>query len=327
MKRQRLGIRVVPTPQGELFATTAAAPVDPAPAARAPFQHSFMLTPKIATPAPDGPAVAIERVPPHDFDILTAWDRLGRDAQERLLAGFRSSRDERNRLNAPQRADLLTVAMKREGDSAARAGELLRKYVTPAASSDTTQRDETHAAAEAVAEGPQPDPRTAAKLRTVADNMAEKIAYMFNPCVSRQNVTARRSRIAAGMFQEGERLERAQSVIYALADLHENGTIPLLLAGVRNRAQVELLLSRCPDSEGRDFVELHASEIEAIEAVARRYTDGRKYSEVGAVLETLRDPKRAVAMGLDTAEKWDAAGEQLAACGFRSKVNTRFGAS
>jgi mannose-6-phosphate isomerase-like protein (cupin superfamily) len=91
---------------------------------------------------------------------------------------------------------------------------------------------------------PPPDPKRAAKFRALADGMQETIERHLDPAVSHQNITHRRSEMAAGMYAQGEYLQQIQSVLYALADLHENGTVPEVLRNVTSRAQVEELLRK-----------------------------------------------------------------------------------
>ena len=64
-----------------------------------------------------------------------------------------------------------------------------------------------------------PNPRKAEKLRSLADAMTEAIAAKKNPPIAQLNPTRRRAGIADSMYQEGVRLERIQSWLYAMADL------------------------------------------------------------------------------------------------------------
>ena len=75
------------------------------------------------------------------------------------------------------------------------------------------------------------------RLEALADKMGVKIKEQRNP--SKQNYTARRARIAAGMWQEAERLEEIQYALYALARRED---IDLLLEGIKTRAAVESVL-------------------------------------------------------------------------------------
>jgi len=49
------------------------------------------------------------------------------------------------------------------------------------------------------------------KMRDLADRMEPQIESKLHPAVSNQNLTARRSRIAAGMYDEGTRLQEIQA--------------------------------------------------------------------------------------------------------------------
>ena len=67
---------------------------------------------------------------------------------------------------------------------------------------------------------------TAERLRELADNMQSKIDHKLNPPISKQNHTARRSRIAAGMRAEGRRLQDVQAARRKMADGIDAGTLP-----------------------------------------------------------------------------------------------------
>lgn len=73
----------------------------------------------------------------------------------------------------------------------------------------------------------------AAKLRELADGMAQAIADKF---ADRRANTPKQQRQAAEARQEGTKLERAQKILRALADCHEAGTVPDILAKVRSKA-------------------------------------------------------------------------------------------
>lgn len=87
------------------------------------------------------------------------------------------------------------------------------------------------------------DPDTGARLRALADSLAEQIAAKRNPAIAQLRPTRRRANIAAGMAQDAERLERVHAVLVGLADEHEAGRVPACLWGIRNRAQVDALLN------------------------------------------------------------------------------------
>ncbi|MEM7183302.1 MAG: hypothetical protein AAF518_20485 [Spirochaetota bacterium] len=64
------------------------------------------------------------------------------------------------------------------------------------------------------------------KLREKADSLSKKIEQKKNPPISQQNPTARRARIAANMYYEGEQLEKVQAILNKLADLNDKGEVP-----------------------------------------------------------------------------------------------------
>lgn len=100
---------------------------------------------------------------------------------------------------------------------------------------------------------PKPSPlvSVARSFRGLADGMQGKIDAQFNPGVANQNPTARRARIAEGMYKEGERLKKIQGTLRNLADAMEAGTLPESLRGLRTRAQVEeLMRERYPQPYG-----------------------------------------------------------------------------
>jgi len=85
----------------------------------------------------------------------------------------------------------------------------------------------------------KPKSLVSASLRKTADAMAAQIEAKRNPAIAQQNVTRRRSDIAAGMAREADGLEVIQAKLNGLADAHDAGTIPKSLANVRTRALVE----------------------------------------------------------------------------------------
>lgn len=89
---------------------------------------------------------------------------------------------------------------------------------------------------------PAYDAKLVDRMRKTADGMENQIQQKLNPPIASQNVTARRSRIAAGMYEEARGMQRTQQILRRLADLHETGEVPALLAHVTTRADVETLL-------------------------------------------------------------------------------------
>ena len=85
---------------------------------------------------------------------------------------------------------------------------------------------------------PAPNPKLAEKLEKLAAGMQKMIDNKLNPAIGQQNITARRSRIAAGMREEGRQLEVVQRWLEGLAQCHRNGTCPAQFAGINNRKQL-----------------------------------------------------------------------------------------
>lgn len=74
----------------------------------------------------------------------------------------------------------------------------------------------------------------------MADKLDSQIADKLAP---RQENTAKRQAQAAHARLEGERLKRTQSALYALADMHDNGTVPAILAGISTKKAVYDLMA------------------------------------------------------------------------------------
>ncbi len=90
------------------------------------------------------------------------------------------------------------------------------------------------------------------KLKDLADGMQKQINEKINSAISHQRPTARRIRIAAGMREDGYRLQHIQNSLYALSAAHRDGSIRdySLLKEIRNKAQVELF-NRFADAYGK----------------------------------------------------------------------------
>jgi Methyltransferase small domain len=80
--------------------------------------------------------------------------------------------------------------------------------------------------------------KLADKLEKLAATMQTTIDSKLNPAIGQQNITARRSRIAAGMREEGERLALIQRWLEGLAQSHRTGTCPSQFANIDNRKQL-----------------------------------------------------------------------------------------
>jgi hypothetical protein len=96
---------------------------------------------------------------------------------------------------------------------------------------------------------PQPVPsrnlKLANKLDKLAATMQKTIDSKLHPAIGQQNITARRSRIAAGMREEGEHLALIQRLLEGLAQSHRTGTCPPQFAKIDNRKQLADLATLC----------------------------------------------------------------------------------
>lgn len=81
------------------------------------------------------------------------------------------------------------------------------------------------------------------RLEMVADGMQKEIDSKINSATSRQRPTAKRQRVAAGMREDGYRLQAIQQVLYSLAGAHRSGNIDNypFLKNIRTKSQVVLL--------------------------------------------------------------------------------------
>ena len=100
-----------------------------------------------------------------------------------------------------------------------------------------------------------PNPQKADSLRLLADSMQRAIDSKLNPAISQQRPTRRRARIAASLASEGERLQKIQSWLYAMALAAERGDLPDILAFVTTKTQLETLLTLSHDSWTDDKIE------------------------------------------------------------------------
>lgn len=82
----------------------------------------------------------------------------------------------------------------------------------------------------------------AEKLKKLADNMQSQIDNKLHPACSDQNYTARRARMAEGMYKDGMRLEKIQKILYALSSEHTEGTINPLLSNLNSKAVIETII-------------------------------------------------------------------------------------
>jgi hypothetical protein len=80
--------------------------------------------------------------------------------------------------------------------------------------------------------------KLADKLDKLAATMQKTIDSKLHPAIGQQNITARRSRIAAGMREEGEHLALIQRLLEGLAQSHRTGICPDRFAKIDNRKQL-----------------------------------------------------------------------------------------
>ena len=87
--------------------------------------------------------------------------------------------------------------------------------------------------------------KLADKLEKLAATMQTTIDSKLHPAIGQQNITARRSRIATGMREEGERLAVIQRWLEGLAQSHRTGTCPPQFASIDNRKKLEDFATIC----------------------------------------------------------------------------------
>jgi hypothetical protein len=87
--------------------------------------------------------------------------------------------------------------------------------------------------------------KLADKLEKLAATMQTTIDSKLHPAIGQQNITARRSRIATGMREEGERLAVIQRWLEGLAQSHRTGTCPSQFASIDNRKKLEDFATIC----------------------------------------------------------------------------------
>ncbi len=185
------------------------------------------------------------------------------------------------------------------------------------------------------------------KFRDMADSMQKTIDEKRHPVISQQNLTARRSRIAAGMDRDADRLEEVQNILRGMADDIKSGTLPDILKNVTTRAQIERIahwksysppsfhkaklkdmkkmvadnrrLSDILDilqnrvlSDGIWQVDLsNPDELKAVEEVikiAESKGDSMRYVKMG-----IAEGKRLLSAGIDSKEKFEEAKQALQA--------------
>lgn len=83
----------------------------------------------------------------------------------------------------------------------------------------------------------------AQRLKDLADAMQPQIDAKLNSATSKQRPTAKRLRVAAGMREDGYKLQDTQTMLYALSNAHSTGMIHNFeyLSKIRNKTQIELI--------------------------------------------------------------------------------------
>ena len=90
-----------------------------------------------------------------------------------------------------------------------------------------------------------PDPKLIARFRQWADALDEKIAYANRPLT--QNPTPKRNREYQSRLIEARNLERLQKALRTLADAHEAGTVPKVLAALKTKDEIGRLVHKITD--------------------------------------------------------------------------------
>lgn len=83
----------------------------------------------------------------------------------------------------------------------------------------------------------------AEKLKSIAEGMQTQIDSKINSATSKQRPTAKRMRVAAGMREEGYRMQDIQSILFSLSEAHRQNKIGNyhFLKNIRSKAQAELI--------------------------------------------------------------------------------------
>jgi hypothetical protein len=122
---------------------------------------------------------------------------------------------------------------------------------------------------------PPPNPNLADKLQRLAEAMDAAISSKLSPSISHQNITARRSRIAASMREDGRRLQLIQSWLTGLADRHRDGTCPTQLSKISNRSHLN------------SFASIFQWQKEGAKSLEYLYTEFDRGDEIAQSLEAL----------------------------------------
>lgn len=91
---------------------------------------------------------------------------------------------------------------------------------------------------------PKPNTHQADKLRTLADKLESQIQAKF---ADRLTNTPKRLAQDANTKMEGEKLKRTQAILYALANLHESGEVPVILQSFTSKKSIYDLMGEQSD--------------------------------------------------------------------------------
>ncbi|MCQ8781695.1 DNA methyltransferase family protein [Mangrovibrevibacter kandeliae] len=92
--------------------------------------------------------------------------------------------------------------------------------------------------------------KIAEKFRAMADKLESEIAGKF---ADRRTNTPKQQREAASARMDGWHLTRTRDALRALADMHEAGTVPVLLARLTSKAAIHELTRSCIDRSGAGY--------------------------------------------------------------------------
>lgn len=79
------------------------------------------------------------------------------------------------------------------------------------------------------------------KFNSLADAMEKTIDSKINSAIGQQRTTARRARIAGGMYEEGQNLKRIQAMLRGMAMAIKNNDLPQELQNIKSRTDLEIL--------------------------------------------------------------------------------------
>lgn len=147
---------------------------------------------------------------------------------------------------------------------------------------------------------PAASSKLATRLREMADKLQARIDERLAPRLAN---TRRRANIADGIRREGEALQRLQSALRSLADLHQQGTIAPELATIQTKKQLEYLLPmallyQATEAEARvlgcsSYAIKEDTDLQAIFNSSEYYDDDRKLLK-GMGIETWQQLRNAL---------------------------------